>query len=207
MADNIIPFQFEGKPIRVVTDNNGTSYFVAKDVCDVLEISNPRNAYARLNEADVRTMDVRSGNQMRQMKSVNESGLYDIVFESRKPQARRFRHWVTSEVLPSIRKTGKYEMPSQSVAVDSLVKPAQEYRAAISVAKLFFDGNQALIAANRATKQITGVDLMDMMGATHLIADKQEVLLTATEVGKRINLSSRKINPFLESLGLLDGFR
>lgn len=78
------------------------------DVCAVLDIANPRNAKARLNSEDVntvRTMDGKRGNPNTTV--VNESGLYDVVLDSRKPQARTFRRWITSEVIPALRTTGQ----------------------------------------------------------------------------------------------------
>ena len=109
--NQITPFDFNGTNVRTITDEDGEPWFVLKDVCDVLEMSNARMVKERLNEADVSTTDVRSGGQNRQMTIVNESGLYDVILDSRKPQAREFRRWVTAEVIPSIRKTGAYGAP------------------------------------------------------------------------------------------------
>jgi len=100
-------FNFNGASVRTVLID-GEPWWVAKDVCDVLEINDPSSAYARLDEADRGSTRVRSGNQDRQSTVVNESGLYDLILDSRKPQAKAFRKWVTSEVIPSIRKTGSY---------------------------------------------------------------------------------------------------
>lgn len=110
-SNQITPFDFNGTNVRTLTDDQGEPWFVLKDVCDVLEMSNARMVKERLNEADVSTTDVRSGGQNRAMTIVNESGLYDVILDSRKPQAREFRRWVTSEVIPSIRKTGAYGTP------------------------------------------------------------------------------------------------
>ena len=109
MSDLTI-FQFEQNEVRFI----GTAddpWWVAADVCIVLEIAKPENAYARLDEdeKDTRTVGTLGGKQ--KMICVNESGLYSLIFVSRKPQAKRFKKWVTSVVLPSIRKTGKYELP------------------------------------------------------------------------------------------------
>lgn len=96
----------------VSNDENGVAWFVLSDVCAVLEISNPRNAKARLNSEDVNTvhiMDGKRGNP--NVTVVNESGLYDVVLDSRKPQARTFRRWITSEVVPALRATGQYTVP------------------------------------------------------------------------------------------------
>ena len=106
--DQITPFNFNGNNVRTIADDQGEPWFVLKDVCDVLEITNPRNAAARIASSDkgVRAMDTPGGTQ--NITIVNESGLYDVILDSRKPQAREFRRWVTAEVIPSIRKHGGY---------------------------------------------------------------------------------------------------
>lgn len=72
----------------------------------------------------------------------------------------------------------------------------------LSVAKLIFDGNQAILSANRATVKTTGVDILSNLGATELIADTKEVLLTSTDIGKQLGLSAQKVNKLLEDAGL-----
>lgn len=103
-------FDFGGHNVRVVMDERKEPWFVLKDVCDVLELPNVGMVKERIMEADISSTDVRSetAGQNRSMLIVNESGLYDVIFQSRKPEAKRFRRWVTNEVLPSIRKTGAY---------------------------------------------------------------------------------------------------
>lgn len=96
---------------------DGEPWFVAKDVCDALEIENSRNATARLDEDEKGVSIVRTPSGEQQMTIVRESGLYNLIFQSRKPEAKAFRKWVTSEVLPSIRKTGRYELKSQKRGV------------------------------------------------------------------------------------------
>lgn len=93
--------------IRTLVDNNGEPWFVAADVCQSLEIKNTTQAIQSLDD-DERSMY----NIGRQGKAniVNESGLFSLVFQSRKPEAKAFRKWVTSEVLPSIRKHGVYNI-------------------------------------------------------------------------------------------------
>jgi prophage antirepressor-like protein len=85
---------------------------VAKDVCDVLEIEDARKSVGYLDE-DERTISpvTDSLGRLQDTFIINESGLYSLILRSRKPEARKFRKWVTSEVLPSIRKTGSYAAP------------------------------------------------------------------------------------------------
>jgi prophage antirepressor-like protein len=90
---------------------NGEPWFVAKDVCDILDIKNPSDTL-RKNLSDwekgVDTIYTLGGPQ--QMGIVNESGLYHLIFISRKPEAEAFRRWVTQDLLPTLRKTGRYEI-------------------------------------------------------------------------------------------------
>lgn len=106
----LIPFTFETTAVRVI-DRDGATWFVLADVCRVLEMGNPRNVTARLDddEKGVHSMDTPGGDQT--MTIINESGLWSLVLTSRKPAAKRFKKWVTAEVLPSIRKTGRYAAP------------------------------------------------------------------------------------------------
>lgn len=105
MNTEIQTFNFNTAPLRTLTDKNGDPWFVAKDVCDILEISNPSDALKRL-EYDERSR-FNLGRQG-ETNIINEAGLYSLVLGSRKPEAREFKRWVTHEVLPSIRKHGAY---------------------------------------------------------------------------------------------------
>ena len=95
--------------IRTMSNEQGEVMFCAKDVCDALQYGNCREALRKhVDEKDVTKRDTptRGGKQM--MIYINESGLYALIFSSKLENARRFKHWVTSELLPSIRKQGGY---------------------------------------------------------------------------------------------------
>lgn len=105
--DKLIPFDYDGHEVRTVI-LNGEPWFVAKDVCDILEIGNSRMALERLDsdEKGVSLIDTLGGKQ--EMSIISESGLYSLTLGSKKPQAKPFKRWVTHEVIPAIRKTGGY---------------------------------------------------------------------------------------------------
>lgn len=86
----------------------GESWFIAKDVCTALELSDVSMTVKRLDDDEKLIQTVLVSGQGREMWFINESGLYNLIFQSRKPEARSFRRWVTHEVLPQIRKTGGY---------------------------------------------------------------------------------------------------
>ena len=106
----IIPFQFEAHAMRVQVDDAGLPWFNASDVCDALEMGNPSQAIkSHVDADDLQKLEVIDNlGRTQQTNHVNESGLYALIFGSRKESAKRFKRWVTSEVLPSIRKTGEY---------------------------------------------------------------------------------------------------
>jgi len=106
-------FSYEGKEVRAM-QRNGEPWWVLKDVCDVLELSNARMIADRLDEDDVSLAYV-TDNMGRQQQTniVNESGLYNVILRSDKPEAKSFKRWVTHEVLPQIRRHGAYVTTSK----------------------------------------------------------------------------------------------
>ena len=102
-------FNFNGAELRCITKES-EPWFVAADVCKVLEISNITEALRSLDADDLTSVILNSGGQNREMKIINESGLYNLAFKSRTSKAKQFKKWVTSEVLPAIRKTGAYSV-------------------------------------------------------------------------------------------------
>lgn len=103
-----IVLSFDQHPITVLTDETGQPEWLADEVCDALGIAKARNALASLDddEKGARTVGTPGGPQRK--ATINESGLYSLILRSRKPEAKRFKRWVTHEVLPAIRRTGSY---------------------------------------------------------------------------------------------------
>lgn len=112
MTENLVSLQYDGKQVRTV-EKDGQVWWVLKDVCNVLEISNSRMVSERLDddEKDVSIADTLGGKQ--ELTVISESGLYNVILLSRKPEAKKFKRWVTHDVLPSIRKTGSYSIEQQ----------------------------------------------------------------------------------------------
>ena len=106
-------FDFNGHSVRVITNENNQVYFIAKDVCDVLGYRNSPDAIAKhcKNEgiANCYIPHPQSDNKQIEVIAINEGNLYRLVLKSKKKEAEKFESWVCDEVLPSIRKTGKYE--------------------------------------------------------------------------------------------------
>ena len=111
MENNIQNFSFNGNQVRTVLIND-EPYFVGKDVAEILGYKNARDAlYKHVDEEDKLGSRFATSGQNRQMTVINESGLYSLILSSKLPQAKQFKHWVTSEVLPSIHKYGTYATP------------------------------------------------------------------------------------------------
>ena len=118
--NDILVFHYKSSEVRTV-ELNGEPWFVLKDVCAVLGISNHKMTAQRLDADEVSLTDLTdSMGRQQETTVINESGLYNVILRSDKPEAKPFRKWVTSEVLPSIRKTGSYTMPKLSKEMQAL---------------------------------------------------------------------------------------
>lgn len=131
--NEIQTFDFDGSGIRTLTIDEGP-YFVGKDVAQVLGYSNPRDAIAKHVDAEdkgVAKCDTLGGQQNQTV--INESGLYSLILGSKLPEAKRFKRWVTSEVLPSLRRNGMYAMDelldNPDLAINALQKLKEEREA------------------------------------------------------------------------------
>lgn len=116
-------FQYQDQPVRTV-QRDGEPWFVLKDVCAVLGISKYRDTADRLDEDERGSARVDTLGGAQDMTIINESGLYNVILRSDKPEARPFRKWVTAEVLPSIRKTGGYISGQESLSPEELMAKA-----------------------------------------------------------------------------------
>ena len=118
-------FSFGNHEIRTVTDEHGEVWFVANDICAALELTNPHKALAdHVDREDLTQRDTLTPGGLQKLNHVNESGLYALIFGSRKESAKRFKRWVTSEVLPAIRKKGYYAATNESTGLQQLA-PAE----------------------------------------------------------------------------------
>lgn len=119
MDSQLTTFNFEGASVQAITDEKGELWFVAKDVCDVLGLTNPTMALVNLDDDERAKLNLgRQG----ETNIINESGLYSLISGSRKPEAKKFKKWVNSEVLPSIRKTGSYSVqPARQLTANEIL--------------------------------------------------------------------------------------
>lgn len=119
-------FSFKDNQVRTQQQNNEV-WFCLKDVCDILELNQPSRVKERLNKDGVTTIKVIDNmGRLQETNFINESNLYKVIFQSRKPQAEQFTEWVTSEVLPTIRRTGSYQVPTNPMQALELMFQAQK---------------------------------------------------------------------------------
>lgn len=158
----ITPFDFEGHAVRVIHDEAGLPWFVARDVCEALGLAKHDTAVERLDhdEKGSHTMGTLGGDQS--LTTVNEAGLYRLILTSRKPEARRFSRWVTHDVLPALRKHGHYTIAgAHDIAsrADVLVSAGRIFNACFRVARrIGMERLRAQDEALAATARETGVD-------------------------------------------------
>jgi prophage antirepressor-like protein len=146
-CESVKIFSFDHDTSVEIVLINGEPYFVAVDVCNALDLQNPTNILKKtLDKDEYLPYIVYRLGQQRLVNVVNESGLYNLIFQSRKPNARKFRKWITSEVLPAIRKRGVYltkkkeESYSRSKRFYELQKENEELKQMVSILNTI--GNQ-----------------------------------------------------------------
>ncbi|MDR0556311.1 MAG: hypothetical protein LBG43_00345 [Treponema sp.] len=105
--DQLTPFSYGDQTVRAELID-GNPWFVAKDVCDALGLGNPSQTTSRFPKEETTIISTDSGSTKHYLILVNEPGLYRLIFQSRKPEAERFKTWAFTEVLPQIRRTGAY---------------------------------------------------------------------------------------------------
>jgi len=141
---SIIPFSFESTEIRAIANDQGEPWFVAGDVAELLGYGHVPHMTRLLDddEKGVHNVDTPGGDQ--EMTIISESGLYACILKSRRPEAKVFRKWVTGEVLPALRKTGRYAIP-----VEPTINPAQQRQLQNAIAARFPEGKQRPYAWSR----------------------------------------------------------
>ena len=187
---------FENKEfgkIRTVEINN-EPYFVGKDVADILGYSNTRDALSKhIDDEDKLTSQIATAGQNRNVIVINESGLYSLILSSKLPTAKKFKRWVTSEVLPSIRKHGMY-------ATDELIANPDIAIAAFQALKEEREQRQLLQFECNKQKQIIG-ELKPKADYTDIILQSKS-LVTVTQIAKDYGMSGTAMNEMLHNYGV-----
>ena len=198
-------FNFDSHEVRIVT-LDGEPWFVGKDVAEVLGYTNSNKAMSDHCKGVTKRYPLPTPGGMQETRIISEPDMFRLVVNSKLPEAERFERWVFEEVLPAIRKTGQYEVGALSgpavtgQAIDAFKIVPIVIRAARA---LGLDKNAAAISANQAVRQMTGTDVLAILGRTHLEAENQEHLFfTPTELGNRMGISGTAFNKHLQIAGL-----
>lgn len=192
--------------IRTV-DVNGDTWFIGADIASVLGYSNVRDAIAKhIDDEDKASVAIHDGRQSRNMTAINESGVYALIFGSKLEKAKQFKHWVTSEVLPAIRKHGAYaNAQTDQTAVDIQLLNARTMNANVYVNLLQHidtksESYKAILmacAANTAAGQLVLPLPKADFGKTY----------SATDIGRILGISRNKVGRIANEHGLKsDGF-
>lgn len=156
MSNAMQTFSFENKPIRNIM-KDGEPWFVATDIADILEYRDAHNMVRMLDDDERGYSKVSTAGGEQEVTIINESGLYSCIFRSQKPEAKVFRKWITSEVIPSIRKTGAYGIRDYANSPTAILK---ETLKSISTMRTYgYDAEESSKIAFDAYTASTGLDV------------------------------------------------
>lgn len=210
LSDSPLQFDFEGHNVRVI-DRDGAPWWALVDVCQSLEIKNPSDAASRLEPDEKMTLGITEGHSghrggARFMTIVNESGVYALIFSSNKPAAKRFRKWITSVVIPSIRRTGSYHIAQPAdVSPASTLSMAEMTLAVIGDLQKQVETHKLQIAEHLDTIA-SHTDLLNYSMPRAAIHDRliyADGTLTLSDAAKNIGVAPRKFIALLRREGWL----
>lgn len=168
---------------------DGELMFVAKDVCDCLEITKHRDAISRLDSDERGSVKLDTPGGKQDIAAINEYGLYNLVLSSRKPEAKEFKRWITHDVIPAIRKTGSYSMVIPQTLPEALRAYADEVESH-NVTKAIVAQQEQQIAEFKPVK-----DYVDK-----ILSSKS--CLAITQIAADYGLSAQELNKILHEAGL-----
>lgn len=205
---NLTVFNFESREVRFVGTPEALEW-VAVDVCKILDIANPSDTLADFedDEKGIAIIDTLGGKQ--EMLTVKEPGFYRLIFKSRKSLAKRVQRWVFHDVLPTLRKTGKYEL-SQTEPAQLPTPTVDEIAQLIDLTLGKTDLGKNLVAGvklNAIARQHPQLALAAEAAKSALSIEVESNLLTPTAVGEKLTTdgkawSSQRVNKTLIELGL-----
>ena len=174
--------------VRIVPVD-GELMFVAKDVCDCLEITKYRDAISRLDSDERGSVKLDTPGGKQDIAAINEYGLYNLVLSSRKPEAKEFKRWITHDVIPAIRKTGSYSMEIPQTLPEALRAYADEVESH-NATKAIVAQQEQQIAEFKPVK-----DYVDK-----ILSSKS--CLAITQIAADYGLSAQELNKILHEAGL-----
>lgn len=189
--------------IRTVEQAGGI-WFVGKDVAEALGYSNPSNAViSHVDDEDKLRTQIKYAGQNREVSIINESGLYSLVLSSKLPKAKAFKRWITSEVIPSIRKTGSYNKPSKQPTTQQeqrakamlLNAQSRQCKLWLRLAETTDLPDYKHICQQKAAEVLAGSPVLPMQKA-------EKKTLSATEIGKILGITAHKVGMLANKFAL-----
>ena len=189
--------------IRTVEQDGGI-WFVGKDVAEALGYSNPSNAViSHVDDEDKLRTQIKYAGQNREVSIINESGLCSLVLSSKLPSAKAFKRWITSEVIPSIRKTGSYNKPSKQPTTQQeqrakamlLNAQSRQCKLWLRLAETTDLPDYKHICQQKAAEVLAGSPVLPMQKA-------EKKTLSATEIGKILGITAHKVGMLANKFAL-----
>lgn len=198
MKNNIVAFKYEEQQVRTI-EKNGEPWFVGKDVAAILGYSDTADAVKKHVDPEdkgVGEMPTPGGKQ--RIVLINESGLYSLILSSKLPTAKEFKHWVTSEVLPSIRKTGEYKItPAQQNRLDIMERNSRAREASLwlRISAQVKSDTYRQVCASYASTVLAGREVIPLPQTT-------QHHYSATEIGEMFGVSKQAIGNLANTYGM-----
>lgn len=183
-------FTYNNVQFRTITKSNGEKWFVLKDVCDILGLGSPHKVAERLDEDEKGRNLIPTLGGEQEMSTISESGLYNVILRSDKPEAKPFRKWVTAEVLPAIRKTGAYnskDRPSKALEIKEMNAKVRLSNQLLKLSKVeTLSAEYKNILAAKAAEVLTGTQIIPL-------PQSEQKMYSAAEIGAMFGVSAQKI--------------
>lgn len=198
MKNNIVAFKYNEQQVRTI-EKNGEPWFVGKDVAEILGYSDTAQAVRKhIDNEDKGVVEMTTPGGKQPVTIINESGLYSLILSSKLPTAKEFKHWVTSEVLPSIRKTGEYKItPAQQNRLDIMERNSRAREASLwlRISAQVKSDTYRQVCASYASTVLAGREVIPLPQTT-------QHHYSATEIGQMFGVSKQAIGNLANTYGM-----
>lgn len=198
MKNNIVAFKYNEQQVRTI-EKNGEPWFVGKDVAEILGYSDTAQAVRKhIDNEDKGVVEMTTPGGKQPVTIINESGLYSLILSSKLPTAKEFKHWVTSEVLPSIRKTGEYKItPAQQNRLDIMERNSRAREASLwlRISAQVKSDTYRQVCASYASTVLAGREVIPLPQTT-------QHHYSATEIGAMFGVSKQAIGNLANTYGM-----
>lgn len=198
MKNNIVAFNYEEQQVRTI-EKNSEPWFVGKDVADILGYTDTAQAVRKhIDDEDKGVVEMTTPGGKQNMVIINESGLYSLILSSKLPTAKKFKRWVTSEVLPSLRKTGEYKItPAQQNRLDIMERNSRAREASLwlRISAQVKSDTYRQVCASYASTVLAGREVIPL-------PPSPQHHYSATEIGEMLGVSKQSIGNLANKHGM-----